>query len=317
MRGLSVIGGVVLLASALLAQGGASVGLAPAPVWPPDGNVPPELKDNSIFFRPETSELVVIPDAAGPAASPITFQLRNRAVPTVASAVKRDASGGYVYEYRIGASGKSRGPLQQWSLLVPAEDPKLVAGAPARWNAQQENTDMVDRPAPKHLLLKYIHFNAVAGAEVAAGGSVPGFRVVSSNLPGYVTSFARSKASNPFSPAALKGVSKALFDRVAAAASPEWDAQLRLVVGPRYLPQTETLMIATGFQYALEHFSARGELQEDSPFVKGAMASISAYVQNRSTGPFQPGQLQFLSAAQTPLEKEMAEAMAISLTAGK
>lgn len=301
----------------MLAQQAVVPGFSPAPLWPRDGNVAPELNSHSVFLNPETDEIVVLPDAAGPGAKPITFQLRNRAIPIVASKVTRDASGGYVYEYRVGASGKSRGALQQWSLLVPGEDPKFTVAPLVLWNAQLENTSMVDRPAPKHLPLKYIHFNAAAGAEIPAGASVPGFRLVSANLPGYVTSFARSRVSRPFSAAALTGVSKTVSDRVAAATAPEWDAQLRLVVGPRFLPETETLMIAAGFHYALQHFLSRQELLEDSSFVKGAMASLDAYTQNGSTGPFQAGQLQFLSAAQTPLEKEMAEAMAISLTAGK
>jgi hypothetical protein len=317
MKRLLIISSIFLFASALPAQEGVVSRLSPAPLWPRNGSVPLELSGQSIFFNPDTNQVVVLPDAAEPGAQPITFELRNQTVATVSTSVTQDTLGRYVYQYRLGASAGSRRALQQWSLLVPTEDARFAVQTPALWTAQSEETAMVDRPAPKHLLLKYIHFIASAGTEIPVAASVPGFRLVSSNLPGYVTSFARSRVDRPFSSAALTGVSKNLSARVATTTAPEWDSQLRLVIGPRFLPETETLTIAAGFHYALEHFLSRQELQEDSNFVKGAMASLEAYMQVAISGPFRPGQLEFLSAAQTPLEKEMAQAMAISLTAGK
>ncbi len=76
-------------------------------------------------------------------------------------------------------------------------------------------------------------------------------------------------------------------------------------------------MIAASFHYAIQHFVVRRELLPDSVFVTGALARLKTYIESGSAGPFPRGNLTFLAGAATPLEKELAQAMAISLTAGK
>ncbi|MBZ5728470.1 MAG: hypothetical protein LAP87_26245 [Acidobacteriia bacterium] len=283
----------------------------------PGGKIPEDLRTESVFLNPETQELLVVTDRAGAIANPIAFQLHNQAIPSVISKITIVPSGGYLYEYVIGSSTRSRGPMEKWSLLIAAEDPLFSCELPPAWRVETENTLMVERAASKHAPLRYVHFVAGAGAEIGPGTAKNGLRVRSSNLPGYVTAFARSKVDRPFSAQAVLNLPEAARAKLSVATSPEWDSQLRLVIGPRFLPGTDTIAIAASFHYAIQYFLNQKELSPDSGFVKDALASLTAYIEGSTGGPFGASRLSFAASAKTPLEEEMAEAMAVSLNSGR
>ncbi len=303
------------LASLCLGQERGKPAISPVPLWPQDGNIPDSMKNQAVFFNPETNEIVVsVPDAAG-GRKTLRFELRNQAEAVVRSQVSKLPSGLYVYEYTVGAGNNSKRPLKAWSLLIPGDDRQFNASSPAAWRVEQKATQMVDRLAVRHAPLKFIDYSVTAGAGLGKGASASGFRLVSGYLPGYVSSFARNEAKTEISPEQLATLPKAVADEVLRVTAPEWDSQMGLVVGPRFAPGTPREMIAESFHYVISSFSMRGLLDKKSDFVAPALQALGSYLKSGKGAPLSPDQLSFLSSAQTPLEREIADAMRLSLLA--
>jgi hypothetical protein len=274
------------------------------------------MKNQAVFFNPETNEIVVsVPDSTG--RKTLRFELRNQATAVVNTQVSKLPSGLYVYEYTIGVGSDSKRPLKTWSLLIPGDDRQFNAQSPAAWRVEQKTTQMVDRLAARHAPLVSVDFSVATGPGLGRGSSASGFRLVSRYLPGYVTTFARSEARTELSPEQLATLPKAVADEVLRVSAPEWDSQMGLVVGPRFAPGTPREMIAESFHYVISSFSMRGLLDKKSNFVAPALQTLGSYLKSGKGAPLSPDQLSFLSSAQTPLEREIADAMRLSLLANQ
>ncbi len=284
------------------------------PLWPQDGNIPEAMKNQAVFFNPETNEIVVsVKDSTGQ--KTLRFELRNQAEAIVSSQVSKQQNGLYAYEYTVSTGNNSKKLLKTWSLLIPGDDRQFNALSPAAWRVEQKTTQMADRLAARHAPLMFVDYSATASAGLSKGVSASGFRLVSGYLPGYVSSFARSEAKAEISSEQLAALPKAVADEVRRATAPEWDSQIGIVIGPRFAPNTPKLMIADSFHYVISNFSNRGLLDKKSDFVVSAVQELRSYLKSGKNVPIAPDQLSFLSSAKTPLEKEIANAMRLSLLA--
>lgn len=315
----------ILLASLSLAQDRAKPGvssgqerakpaLSPVPLWPQDENVPEEMKNQTVFFNPETNEMIVLTkDVTG--RKTLRFELHNQTEIFVNTHFSKQQDGLFIYEYALSTGDQSRRPLKTWSLLVPGDDRQFKVLSPSMWRVEQRTSSLVDKLAARHAPLVFIDYSPVSETGLGVGHNATGFRLMSSYLPGYVTTFARSVVQIEWSSEQLATLPKSIADEVQRATAPEWDSQMKVVVGPRFAPDTSKEMIADGFHYAISSFARQGLLNEESKFVKMALSSLHTYLQSGANTPFTPSQLTFLSSAQTPLEKEVAAAMQISLSA--
>lgn len=307
---------------AVLAVAGLVVGQEPSvqrigvvPPWPADGSISEELRHLSVFFDPRSNELVIISSMAdylGAREIPLRFELHNQAASILTSKVTRDERGLYIYEYSVVAGLTSRRPLSRWSLLIPGGESQLTIGSASSWDTEHADTDMVDRLPSKHTPLRYVHFTAKPGAEFAPGSGASGFSIVSKYAPGYVTSFARSTTRTELPYAKLLGLPKAVLEQVQRATAPHLDNQTALVIGPRFDRDTPMATVASSFDYAIQHYSmGKGELSPVSEFVKLTSAALRSFTENGAELAI-PTDL--LSKARSPREKEIANALKMSLT---
>jgi len=91
--------------------------------------------------------------------------------------------------------------------------------------------------------------------------------------------------------------------------------QPELTVGPWFPQGTELSTIVQNFQYGISRLSLTHRLHENSPFVSGALSAFETYFQSGETATFfQRGGLDFLSSAAPGLEREIANAIRLTLT---
>lgn len=300
------------LASLALGQGSVKPRISPVPLWPKDGNIPEERKGQNVFFSLETNEIVVsLEEPSG--RKILRCELRNQAEAIINSQVSKQQDGTFVYDYTVTTGGNSRRPLKTWSLLLPADDPRFDIKSSAAWRVEKRATQLVDKQAARHAPLMYVDHSIPVGAGLSKGMGASGIRLVSSYLPGYVSSFARNDAQTVLSDEQLATLPKAVADEVRRAVAPEWDSQVSLSLGPRFAADTPKLMIAESFHYAISSFSMHGSLDKKSDFVISAIQFLRFYLQKGRSDLITSDQLSFLSAAKTPLEREIAAAMRLSL----
>ncbi|HEU0140200.1 MAG TPA: hypothetical protein VFQ79_10830 [Bryobacteraceae bacterium] len=290
--------------------------ISPLPLWLGDGRIADELKDRFVFLDPVTNEVVVLTpsdNAAGPAKQ-LRFELQNMALTVVSTTVTQRQDGLYAYEYNIRVAPGSRRPLRQWSLLLPGLDSKLSADVSSLWQTETAQTDMVDRLASKHVPLKYLHFKVKPGYEMAAGGAALEVRIISKYAPGYVTAFSRSKPAKELPPAGMAELAKDVVDQIAKVLEPEFDSRMELVIGPRFDRDTPMATVASSFDFAMQHFTVRGDMTDASEFAKSCTAAIRWYTESATESiNVAPPALDCTTKAQTQREKEIAHAMRLSL----
>jgi hypothetical protein len=243
----------------------------------------------------------------------VFIPLHNQAHPVIAATVSRDSDGLYVYNYAVSTSVVSRKPLWRWSILMPAQDERLVGDGSPGWRLEHEGTGMVDQFAATGEPLKYVHFTAEPGFELPVAKGVVSLRLVSQYSPGYVSSFARSRVDRELPASALLSLPEPVRKRVADATQPHWDAQLRLVVGPRYRRSISKRTVAAGMLYAVQHFVSRNDLDSTSDFARTALESLKSYTSAETLPPDADGMFGFLPAARTAKEKELADTIRMSL----
>lgn len=285
--------------------------ITPIPLWPTDGVLSSEKANNDVFYSPETEEIVVLTDEARASGKPLRFGLRSKAVAEVAASVT-ESGDTFVYSYLVGNSAKSRGRLQAWSLLVPA-DAEMRASAPPPWSVVRETTSREDRIAAQNVSLEYIHFETLVDTSLIPGARIPGFAVISRCHPGYVSSFSRSPAANPLSGANFGALPPNLRDKIKLLVGPDFDGKLDLTLGPRYKADATLEVVASGLHYAITNFVGSNRLSATSPFVKEALAELLKQFTNAPDRAVSDDQFAFLASAETVKEREVASVIRLSI----
>lgn len=294
--------------------GQTEVMFSPVPLWSGTGAIPDGLAEHNVFLKPETQEVLVLEDAADGTGKKIrfSFELRNQAYTEVgARASKNPNSAIHTYTYSLRATARSRRGIEQFSLLVPQED----AGFSARgieWEPSDEITQKAERPAHKHIPLKYVHLKAKASNGILPGQS-SSLQITSTNLPGYIQAVVRSRAGKVLTKFDIDSLPEKIAEKLALLSSPEFDGSVQLTVGPKFVPGTPRDIIAANIQVAIRHFLARNQLQHDSPFVTGALSTLENYIASESQSSLVGTQLNFLAAAKTAREIEIADVVRLSL----
>lgn len=310
----------VWLACPGLAQQGPTAGFSPVPPWPGNGNLPPELAKESVFFDPTTNEIVVVigEEGGSEAGNILRFELHNQAIPMVVAKVSPDTDGYYVYEYVVAAAAGSRRALAEWSLLIPGEAGR-VSATPTGWDARIENTNMPDRNVPGPAILEYVHFTAQDRRELAPGAAISGLRLRSRYLPGYATSFAKSKANRPLTPQQLSLLPPTARQKLQSVLAPHWDHRAITVLSPRFAPDTPLQVVAAALHFSIQHLGRTGRrLDLNRPFAQSALSTLQSAIEQARETAFSETELGFLEGAETEAEKEVAQVVRISLTeAGK
>lgn len=307
------VSSIFLLTSIVAFGQHAAPAFSPVPLWPLDGNIPASFSAHSVFFNPETNEIVVALPSPGGGRAIRRFELHNQADVKSQVTVTPLTNGLFAYDYVLSASPTSKRPLKTWSLLIPDAKPQLTPGDPAFWHAGINPSGLVDRLMSEQLALVFADFSIAPGATLPTVSNAGGtFRVVSTYLPGYVSGFALSNSQREISAAALADLPQDVANEVRRATAPEWDTQMALVIGSRFAPPTPKPLIAQSLHEAVSRLIKQGSLSADSQFVQTALLQLASQIRT----PAVSGavlDLSFLSLATTGPEKEMATAMKLSL----
>lgn len=306
-----LLAGLLPLASLFAQPQGVASHISPIPLWPADGVLSPEKANESLFYSPETEQLVVITDEARASGEAIRFDLRSKAVAEVAASVTQSGEA-FVYSYQIANSPKSVGRLQAWSLLLPA-DSQMRASARPPWSVVRESTPRQDRFAAQNVSLDFIHFSTLAETSLAPGAGASGFSVVSRYRPGYASAFSKSLAENPLSESNLGALPPDLRDKIRSLIGPDLDGKMDLALSPRYNVDTPLEAVAAGLHNAITRFIGRKSLSATSPFVKAALDELLKQFTNAPERAVSGDQFAFLDSAETAKEREIATVIRFSV----
>jgi hypothetical protein len=214
----------------------------------------------------------------------------------------------------LSAGELSRKPIKTWSLLVPGDASQFEIQPPSQWRSDKIATKQVDRSAARHAPLISLDFSHTNGFKLEKGMSAGEFRLVSNYLPGYVSSYIRSKAAVELSPEQLDSLPKSIKDEMSRMLSPEWDSQSGLAIGPRFRPDTPKILIIDSFNQAIFALTSLRRLDQKSEFVVAATQFLHSYLEQWKDNPVSVDQLAFLNKAATPAEQEFAFALKTSLS---
>lgn len=308
----------MLSSAGLFGQAPLKAGFSPFPIWPADGNIPDNLKDHYVFLGPKVGQVTISYPASLEGVAPsqtgqktYTFDLPNQVDPVFSVRISQDASGAYNYDYVLQNGESAKQAIKAWSLIGPANDPSFRVNRQG-WSASKVNTTTARaRQLELHNVSQVeveVNFYGHPGNEIKPGSSLGGFHITSSYLPGFTTAFARGEENFVF-PGELP---TQVGDQVGILSRPEWNSQLRLILGPRYSAGFSKQSIAADLHYGISRLVRNGALSADSPFVKQALAALSNAIEAGDASAL-ADQLRELPRPSTALENEIAAAMQLSL----
>jgi hypothetical protein len=232
------------------AQQGVGVFISPAPIYPIDGKIGPEMSNQYVFLDPQTLDLIVAnPAGAGGARTFQKLELGTHVLPTISAQVNF-AGGTYTYVYAVANGAAARQSIHRVYITsaapVPA-DPRLGPSAsqdavPAGWT----KTDYSYRPGQWAVLWER-QTPAVAGN----AGRVT-LTVTTNRLPGLGQGFFEGQLSGPQSPS---GLPDAALEQLALFQQLEFNSVPITTVVPKFDPSTPKAVIAADYHV---HCSACG-----------------------------------------------------------
>lgn len=308
LKALSLAVLILVMAVPGFAQKVATGVMSPVPLWPPDGNIPDDMKDQFVFLDLSKGQVVVsYPDPQAPGGRVmLRFDRHDQAEPIIASAVALEEGGLYRYEYTIRNGISAKKKLKNWSLLVGSG--AGLKATHAVWNASSESSPGSQPGSIRpELLLKW---SAPSAGEIERGDGRAGFELRSTLKPGLTIAFAQSVALSEYTDAVAPKLPKAVVEQLSKVINIHWDTSQAMTVGPKFAPQDPIKLIALDFHRALNKLSVLGPLKADSPFVAGALRELTSFIQT----PIETSlRLDFLNRAAPGLESEIAAAMKLSL----
>lgn len=321
------LGRVVVVVMALswssLAQTPNSAVLLPVPGYPPDGRIPDALKDQFVFLDTQTFDLVLAYPPAGPlgrgeGASARTIrrlELPRHVLPAITASVTKTQAGTYQYTYSVRNGTGARQAIRRWYLSVPApEAPNPLAANPAAAAMSQDDgwTGGYYSFRPGEWAVRWESDTK----RRLSPGPTKSFVITDKNGPGIVLAYFQGDVPTAGLPADLP---QAALTQLAAVQRLEFSSAAVLTIGPKFDARTSKLIIAGDFHLALSRLVRGGALDEDSPFVKGALSQLREYLERpraegtdlRSLEPFPP--LSQKPRAASPLENQLYSAMRVAL----
>jgi hypothetical protein len=286
--------------------------LGPVPAWPPDGNLPDNLKNNYVFLGPTLGQIVVsypasLDDPGATGRKTFTFRLHNLVQPLVAVQIARDRNGVYTYDYVLGNGGSATQAIRSWSFAGPGDDAGFEVTRPG-WSARVRESAFAKQMAVGTVLQRpaEVMFHSRSGNEIVPGTNVDAFHVASTYSPGFTSAFFRSG----FAFDLPSEMPKVVADQVGVLARPEWDSRVAIILSPVFPPGSSAQGIAADFHIGISKLVAAGTLSANSSFVKEALTALSGMVLSGDTSPLSDI-VKRLPAPSAGIEAEIAIAMGV------
>ena len=290
--------------------------LSPVPFVTAGGILPSDSKQY-VFLGPHVSELTIsYPsdlEVGGTVGARRTFTVKmlNQVRPIVSTSVTEQQDGTFEYVYSIRNDSSARDAIKILALALPATD-VLLSPAITPWSATSESARGHENAFPGAMSMTPIMFSTWrdnTGSGIAPGAFITNVRIRSAYRPGLTLLYARSNEDYDVK-ADLPAAVTAQLDSLRA---PEWQNQAMVVIGPVYPKSLPRDFVAREFSHGVARLTDAGQLQESSPAVTAMKKVLESVSQSGGFGASADQLNQLRSVAQTGSERELINAVVLSL----
>jgi hypothetical protein len=291
---------------ALAGQGGPSsrgvvASVSPWPVYPPNGAIPPEFAGRHVFLDAHGDALIILTDQTGNRKM-YRRELENHVAPEIHSAVAKDPSGTFTYQYSVVNGPNARQRLNAFSIAVPTLD--SVQTSPDSWGTSK----VTRQPSRLNWFAKY------EASTVSKGSGAVGFQTASAYKPGITFAYFTGLAIGEGLAAGPPKVDMELPDDVQTEMAPlgqiEFNSVARLTIGPKFRPDANRQEIAADFHLGISRLINRGELDAKSAWVVATLTQLANFLDSAANGV--NVEIVIRQQPSTPLEQEIASALKLS-----
>jgi hypothetical protein len=276
----------------------------PAPVWPGEAGAEADVGQNIFYDLPNAQAVIVTRAADGSITNEVRRDIPNRANPSVSFSVQRfEGSLQYSYVLTDPLSAKQR--TNSVSVLLPDHDSGLTV---AGWPSQFQSTTLPDRSATVSMAtMRRLTWQD----ESMSSAKVQNLRLTlsSSYLPGFGDAEVEGLVNSPITPSDLSALPADSSQQLAGFLEPGIGSTRYQVLVPRFRGDTDKLVIASNYSYAVSVLSRQQFPNPGSPYLTQLAVSLRQFLsQGGASG------LQAVAATPaTPLEQAIQGALAIAL----
>jgi hypothetical protein len=251
--------------------GGVSVGLSLFPVYPLDGNIPADFKNQFVFVDPEdVLDLIVSfpEDLGSPDFNPdipssrrmLQIRSRKHVLPAISVQVTNDAQGMYLYRYTVAnqLGAKQEISAMYFSSATLSSDD---VSQPQSWQASKPDGQIG-------------WLAQTAQSRIQPGSSLGGFTISSKYKPGFSLAYFQGPAPAGLSTEQLPPL---VLEQLKPFLQLYGNSQAEMVIAPRYHSETTSPAIVPEFHGAVQSLIGQGKLSPDSVFIKEVMSVLRNY----------------------------------------
>jgi hypothetical protein len=320
---------ILIIASTSVAQQRQDPGLTefPVAIWPADGKIPPELKDNYVFIDLARGQyLVAFPSNLGTAEftedpgelETRGFDMQRNVEPSISVAVTPTGPSKYQYEYTISNQVSAKEGIDQWNLVMSAEAGDSTILSPEKWVGfvQKGRTFGVKKPEWIRSGSSALWFFGASQGQISVdmkldgliepGMSKGGFVLESGLRPGFTLAYFRrsiNKAGpDPSYPIQVR-------EQVKSVLQLEYNSKTTYAIGPKFEANIPDQTIISDFAEGVASLSRAGVLDPNSDFVKNTLDELNRGVRDK----LNTSQIRLNAQPRTPAETDVLNALKVSL----
>ncbi|MGH9897574.1 MAG: hypothetical protein ACRD4L_01810 [Pyrinomonadaceae bacterium] len=325
----------------------ALISVPPVPAWPPDGNIPETLKNQYVFYEQSTDSYILCypenltnPEGSEKRRPPIRLARKNGVKPVVSVQVT-EKDGLYNYVYQIQNEPSAKLAINSISLVVDSlQESKVEVTRIPSWSSGNKFSSTVAKQiaalgSPGGA---FVLWYATPEGEIVPGKTASEFRIVSDAKPGLTTVYFSGGPARSFD----TEVPSEVIDQLNPLFTYEKDSYVVLTLGPVYSTKATKVSIATNLDSVIRMLvnprlsdiifspgfkipegtkfvwaNTQGRLDGYSPFVQEVLTKLKEYyvpnLDNISNTAFSAPFPEILAKPTTPLEKEIATALALAM----
>lgn len=129
-------------------------------------------------------------------------------------------------------------------------------------------------------------------------------------LPGFIGMvFKGGTQSNEYSSDTVASLPREVRDQLARVFNAAWDAQTRVVIGPKFSKAASQSAIAQNYLFGIQALVAEGQLDSNSAFIQAARTLFSAQLESGDQMFLNSSNLAFTKQAKPGMETTIANAI--------
>jgi hypothetical protein len=296
-----------------------TVMLSPVPLYPLDGIIPPELRNEEVYLDTKTWDLIV-PSAitdenlpqngeANAGGKEYRIRLANHVRPEIRSKLTLGEKELFQYQYTVRNMMASRDCINKWLLVVPRPDapnPALpVSPDPVAEPPGWEHEYYAASPG-----VWTIKFETNADDAQIRPNAMVVFTIKSTAMPGVTRAYFQGGVKNEPFPT---GLSARAIEKIALCYGLEFNSVAVEMIGPKYPPQIPKIIIAGDYHSEISRLVNEGILKENSHFIQEVLSTLDEYIRSQDI----ESEVAFIPPKHMPdlgLERDILEALKYSLS---